>query len=95
MSVIDRELIEAIGALLREHTRAQNKVLLEVLRELKTAQFEALRELKTAQFEALEEALGAHLKAEGDLVDRLLARLEALFRAPSGEPESGQQRLDS
>jgi hypothetical protein len=82
--VIDRDFIEAIGALLREHTRAQNKVL-----------FEVLREFKTAQFEALEEALGAHLKAEGDLVDRLLARLEALFRAPASEPESGQQRLDS
>jgi len=29
------------------------------------------------------------------MVDRLLERLEALFRAPASEPESGQQRLDS
>jgi hypothetical protein len=81
--VIDREFIEEIGTLLRAHVQAQNKVL-----------FEVLREYKTAQFSALEEALGAHLKAQSDMVDRLLGRLEALFRAPSGEPEAGR-RLDS
>jgi hypothetical protein len=84
MSVIDRELIEAVGSLLREHVRMQNRLLSEVLREY-----------KTAQFEALGEALGAHLKAQSDMVDRLLERLEALFRAPSSsEPEAGR-RLDS
>jgi hypothetical protein len=46
------------------------------------------------QFSALEEALTAHLRAQSDSLDRLLARLEALFRAPSSEPEAGR-RLDS
>ena len=54
----------------------------------------SLREYRKAQFEALEEALGAHLQAQNAMVDRLLAKLEALFRAPSGEPEAGR-RLDS
>jgi hypothetical protein len=81
--VIDRDHIEAIGELLREHVRMQNRLLSEVLREY-----------KKAQFEALESALGAHLKAQNDMVDRLLDKLEAVFRAPSGEPEAGR-RLDS
>jgi hypothetical protein len=84
MSVIDRELIEAIGELLREHVRIQNRLLSEVLREY-----------KTAQFDVLELALSKHLKTQSDMVDRLLSKLEALFRAPSSsEPEAGR-RLDS
>jgi hypothetical protein len=81
--VIDHDLIEAVGKLLREHTKIQNELLVEILREY-----------KKAQFSALEEALTAHLKAQDEMVDRLLERLGALFRAP-GEPEAGQRRLDS
>jgi len=82
--VIDREFIEVIGTLLREHVRIQNEAL-----------FEVLRAYKTAQREVLEETLGAHLRAQGDMVDRLLGKLEAVFRAPSGAPESGGRRLDN
>jgi hypothetical protein len=82
MTVIDRELIEMISTLLREHVQIQNEAL-----------FEMLREYRKAQFEVLEQALGAHLQKQGDLVDRLLERLEALFRTPSSsEPE---RRLDN
>jgi hypothetical protein len=81
--VIDRDHIDAIGALLREHVQAQHKVLAE-----------ALHEYRTAQFKMLEETLIAHLRAQSDMVDRLLDRLEAVLRAPSGEPEA-RKRLDS
>jgi hypothetical protein len=82
--VIDHDFVEEIGKLLREHVRIQNRLLSEVLREY-----------KKAQFEVLEAALSAHLKAQCDMTDRLLSRLEALFRAPSSsEPEAGR-RLDS
>jgi hypothetical protein len=80
--VIDHDFIEAVSELLREHARAQNRLLSEMLREY-----------RKAQFEALEAALVAHLKAQSDMIDRLLDKLEAAFRAPSGEPET--RRLDS
>jgi len=51
-----------------------------------------LREYRKAQFEVLEQALGAHLQKQGDMVDRLLDKLEMLFRAPASEPE---RRLDN
>jgi hypothetical protein len=81
--VIDPETIDVLCKSLRDYMRAQDELLIE-----------ALNKLKAAQFEALEEALGAHLKAQNALVDRLLARLEGLFRTPSSEPEAGR-RLDS
>ena len=80
-SVIDRELIEIIGTLLREHVQIQNEAL-----------FEMLREYRKAQFEVLEQALGAHLQKQCVMVDRLLDKLEMLFRAPASEPE---RRLDN
>jgi hypothetical protein len=80
--VIGPDHIEAIGDLLREYARVQHRLLVEVLRAY-----------KKAQFEALEEALSAHLKAQSDMVERLLDKLEAVFRAPSSAPET--RRLDS
>ena len=79
--MIGPDHIEAIGDLLREHVRVQHRLLVEVLREY-----------KKAQFEVLESALSAHLKAQNDMVERLLDKLEAVFRAPVNEPE---RRLDS
>ena len=79
----DRDHIEAIGALLRDYAQRQNEAL-----------FKMLSEYRKAQFEALEGALGAHLKAQNDMIDRLLGKLEAVFRGPSSEPEAGR-RLDS
>ena len=67
--------------LLREYAQIQNRLLAEMLHEY-----------RKVQFSALEEALTAHLRAQGDALDRLLGRLEALFRGP-GEPEA--RRLDS
>jgi hypothetical protein len=82
--VIDREFIEAVSALLREYVRMQND-LLSVM----------LHEYKAVQLDALEQALTGHLRSQTDMVDRLLGKLEALFRAPSSsEPEAGR-RLDS
>jgi hypothetical protein len=80
--VIDHELIEMVGTLLREHMKTQHEML-----------FELLTTYRKAQFEVLERALGEHLRAQSDMVDRLLGKLEAVFRAPSSsEPE---RRLDS
>jgi hypothetical protein len=81
MNLIDREFVEMLGELLREHGRAQNRLLSEVLREY-----------KKAQSSALEDALGAHLQKQNEMVDRLLGKLEAVFRGPVSEPE---RRLDS
>lgn len=79
--VIERELIEMVGALLRDHMKTQHEML-----------FELLTTYRKAQFEVLERALGEHLRAQSDMVDRLLGKLEAVFRAPASEPE---RRLDS
>jgi hypothetical protein len=84
MTVIDREFIEAVASLLREYVRMQNELLSAMLHEH-----------KLAQLDVIERALGAHLKAQDDMVSRLLERMEALFRPPASEPETGQQRLDS
>jgi hypothetical protein len=80
--VVDRDLVDTIGSLLREYVRMQNEVLSAMLHEH-----------RKAQLDVLERALGEHLRAQGDMVDRLLGKLEALFRAPSSEPEA--RRLDS
>jgi hypothetical protein len=80
--VIERELVEMVGTLLREHMKTQHEML-----------FELLTTYRKVQFEVLERALGEHLRAQNDMVDRLLGKLEALFRAPSSEPET--RRLDS
>jgi hypothetical protein len=82
--VIDNEFIEMLGKLLREHVRMQNDALSEMLHEY-----------KSEQLDVLERALCAHLKVQSDMVDRLLGRLESLFRNPASEPETGRQRLDS
>jgi hypothetical protein len=84
MNLVDREFIEMLGELLREHGRAQNRLLSE-----------ALREYRKVQFSTLEDALGAHLRAQNEMIDRLLGKLEAVFRGPSGAPEAGGRRLDS
>jgi hypothetical protein len=81
MNVIGPDHVEAMRVLLREYAQIQNRLLVEMLREY-----------RKAQFSALEEALTAHLKAQNDTLDRILARLEGVFRAPSSEPE---RRLDS
>jgi hypothetical protein len=82
--VPDRDLIDAIGDLLREYVRLQTEALEKALREYGEVQFDVLREMLVKQH-----------RVQGDLVDRLLGRMEALFRAPGEPPDAGQQRLDS
>ena len=82
--VIDHEVIELVGALLREHMKTQHEML-----------FELLTTYRKVQFEVLERALGEHLRAQNEMVDRLLGKLEAVFRGPSSAPEAGGRRLDS
>jgi hypothetical protein len=83
--VIDnRELVDAIGDLLREYVRKHTELLAKMLHEH-----------KVAQHDVLEQALSKHLEAQHAMIDRLLGKMEALFRPPASKPEAGGRRLDS